>query len=205
METVIMGGDFNIHINPLLDKVQKMTDKYDSIIYRKELISFLETNNLVDIWRIMNPDRKFFTWHRNEQKSRLDYFFVSEHLLNTVVNAEILPSVHSDHCLLTAAFTNIIDQQSGRGFWKFNSSLLYDDEYVANIKEIIRQVDSQYKSTPDKRLVWELLKLNIRNFTIPYCVKRKKKNNQICACLFVGLTPDNRSFVLINLLQAMLC
>ena len=67
----------------------------------------------------------------------LDYFFVSEHLLNFSHKINILPGVHSDHSLLQAHFQSGNTSVKGKGFWKFNASLLGDREYVDQIKKII--------------------------------------------------------------------
>ena len=58
---------------------------------------------------------------------------------------------------------------------KFHSSLLHDTNYVEKIKPIITESAEKYKNMSDKGLVWELIKLEIRNFTIPYCIDKKLK------------------------------
>ena len=63
----------------------------------------------------------------------------------------------------------------GKGFWKFNSSLLHDTNYVEKINPMITESAAKYKNMSDKGLVWELIKLEIRNFTIPYCIDKKRR------------------------------
>ena len=72
-DNIIIGGDFNCPLNPLLDK------KGGILIPRANVIRAIETLkenfSLQDIWRVKNPDLKSFTW---SQKSpfvfcRLDY------------------------------------------------------------------------------------------------------------------------------------
>ena len=41
-----------------------MPEHNDNQNYRIDITSFLEINSLVDVWRTLNPDEKFFTWHR---------------------------------------------------------------------------------------------------------------------------------------------
>ena len=62
----------------------------------------------------------------------------------------------------------------GPGFWKFNNTLLEDEEYVTLIRELIPQIREKYYSILDKRLLWELMKLEIRGETIKFA-KRKSK------------------------------
>lgn len=66
--------------------------------------------------------------------------------------------------------------RGGRGQWKFNVSLLGDENFVSNIKQIIRKTNDKYHyNMMDKCIVWELIKLNIRNYTIPYSINKKGK------------------------------
>ena len=62
----------------------------------ENLNSFLDTNNMVDAWRTLNTNTKMFTWHRGNKRSRLDYIFCSEHLLNVLTDVSILPGIHSE-------------------------------------------------------------------------------------------------------------
>jgi hypothetical protein len=70
------------------------------------------------------------------------------------------------------------DLPRGRGFWKFNTSLLHDDIYVKEIKNIIKQCEKDYSTMIDKGLAWELTKFEIRSHTLPYCIKKKKKREE---------------------------
>ena len=142
-EFSIIAGDFNIALNHNKDTKNYIHENNPNA--REALKNEIEQNNLIDIWRELHPDDKTFTWHKfNENKqSRLDYFLVSASLLPFVVNADIIPGFCSDHSAITleidfAKFTR------GRGFWKFNSSLLSDPKYVAGVKDIIKRVVAQY-------------------------------------------------------------
>ena len=63
------------------------------------------------------------------------------------------------------------------GSWKFDNSLLHDEEYINIIKQCIVDTLSQYEVSNDDgiitysiddQLLWEMLKLNIRGKTISY-------------------------------------
>jgi exonuclease III len=179
-ENIIIGGDFNLYLIPKLDKLDTMPDTNDNPTYRKEIISFLETESLVDVWRVLNPSVRFFTWNRGiNQKSRLDYLFMSDHILNIVSKCEILPGIQSDHSLLKIAIDNSISHKGGKGFWKFNSSLLHDTDYVLNIKYIIKNSGTKYQYLLDKSLIWELIKMDVRNCTVAYSIAKKQKQNSL--------------------------
>ena len=171
----ILGGDLNLYMNPRLDKMDNSSDHNDNWNFRADVCSFMETNNIVDAWRTVNPDKRCFTWHRAEKRSRLDYVLTSEHLLNFIDDVNILPGIQSDHSLLKLSLKSGNKHEKGRGFWKFNSSLLHDPVYVDKIKKAIRETAQNYEGLEDKRMLWEIIKLEIRTQTIPYCVMKKRQ------------------------------
>ena len=120
-EPTILRGDYNLYMNPLLDKLDQSHEQQDSRNYSSDMSSYIEVNNMVDICRAINPDRTFFTWHRG---SRLDYIFTSEHILDYVDECNILPGNHTDHSPLRLSLKIGNTSDNGRRFWKFSASLL---------------------------------------------------------------------------------
>ena len=45
---VIIGGDYNVYVNPALDKIDGMGENSDNGNFRMDLTSYLDVNNLVD-------------------------------------------------------------------------------------------------------------------------------------------------------------
>jgi exonuclease III len=176
-ENLLIGGDFNLYLNLKLDKLDSMSNKGDNPVYRAEIKSMLETLDLNDAWRTLNPLSRRYTWHSRGRSSRLDYFFVSDHLLNTITDYKILPGLHSDHSILKITLQSDFTTR-GRGYWKFNSILLHDPEYVSNIKKLIEESKKEQNNIEDKGLAWEVVKLKIRSFSVPYCINKKKKRNK---------------------------
>ena len=174
---LILGGDWNLYLSVLLDKLHSMSDGNDNATYRINLKSFLEVHNLVDVWRTINPYEKVFTWHRGHKRSRLDYFFISEHLLNKLETVKILPGIHSDHSLIHLSLDSVTTTARGKGFWKFPEKLLHDQEYVVKLKDIIKSKTNEY-TIEDLGLKWDLIKMDIRNFTVPYCSYKKKETSK---------------------------
>ena len=150
----ILAGDFNIALDPSKDTKNYIHDNNPNA--REALKAKIEQNNMFDIWRELHTDESTFTWHKfNENKqSRLDYFLVSASLRPFVVKADIIPGFCSDHSAITLEldFSKFI---RGRGFWKFNSSLLYDNEYVMGIKKLIKRVVAQYAIIDDNSKFYE--------------------------------------------------
>ena len=139
----IFSGDFNVVLNP-----QKDTKNYQHVNNphaMQALQNQIQQYNLIDIWRELHPDERKYTWQKyNENKqSRLDYFLISASLLPFVQNASIIPGFCSDHSgiELEIDFSKFV---RGRGFWKFNTSLLSDPNYLTLIKKTIKRVVAQY-------------------------------------------------------------
>ena len=83
-----------------------------------------------------------------------------------------------DHCAveLFKLFiqSDSLNEKAGPGFWKFNSSLLEDESYITELKENIK---NKYQCVEDKGLKWDLMKMEVRDFTIAFA-KRKAKNKR---------------------------
>ena len=78
---------------------------------------------------------------------------------------------------------SISTQSNPRGpsFWKLNTSLLSDLDYVKSIKKTIQKVSKQYESDNDvdEVLLWEMIKMQIRADSISFAKqKRFKQKNQ---------------------------
>ena len=173
-ENIIIGGDFNLCLNPKIDRQDNMSHKNDNLTYRNEVSSLLESMELSDCFRILFPSLRRYTWHSRGKSFHLDYFFISEHLLNDLESFKILPGLHSDHSILKIKLVNS-NPTRGKGIWKFNNSLLHDINYVTEIKKIILNCEIEYKNLQDRGLAWEMTKMEIRSFSVPFCVKKGKK------------------------------
>ena len=81
-----------------------------------------------------------------------------------------------DHNALKAVF-EINSLQCGPGYWKMNSSVLKDQQYLQEVHATIDNTLRQYQDIKSYQLVWEILKINVKEYIIFYCVNRKKDNN----------------------------
>jgi hypothetical protein len=89
-----------------------------------------------------------------------------------------MPGVHSDHSIISVEIGKNLETR-GKGFWKFNSSLLHDPDYVFEVKNIIKKSEQELNHYTDKGLIWEIVKLRIRSVSIPYSINKKKVKNQL--------------------------
>ena len=179
-ENIIIGGDFNCALT--------MRDKEGGNPVTRKLPVINEINrlcnlyNLCDICRSLNPDVKQFTWRDKSFKvqCRLDYFLTSNELSNLASDCSIIYAPKPDH---SVAQINLIakefKQKKEPGFWKFNTSFLEDHQYVIELRENLPEFKSKYQSVEDLGLRWDLIKMEIRGFTVKYSkIKARKRRDE---------------------------
>ena len=185
-DTIILGGDWNVPLDYNMDTVNYRGKNNTKA--NQEVKSMMQNLDLVDVWREINTHDRKYTWFGpNNKKSRLDYLLVSTDMQNYIVNADMDFAYKSDHSPVNIEI-EFINQERGRGTWKFNNSLLGDQEYVELIKITINEVIGQYRIDDNENfensqfsidaiLLWETLKLMIRGKTIRYASFKKRERD----------------------------
>ena len=171
--TIIVGGDFNTVVDIDMDK--KNGNLNNNKRNRDKLNNILQNNDINDIWRILNPNTKHYTWHSNTKPTifcRLDYLLVSSNLVNKITKSNITTGFRSDHSLVY--FNIIIDNQPrGPGFFKLNNSVILEPAYQNKIKQSIQEI-SEINKNANPNTLWQIIKGAIRNETIKYTSFKKK-------------------------------
>ena len=164
---VIVGGNFNLFLDAELDaKGGRPTLKKRSVA---NLISIIERFTLVDTWRVRNQNKRRYTFRQSHQagylQRRLDYFFVSNSLQGSICQTDIQVAFCTDHSPITLSLKPINNLPRGRSLWKFNNSLLQNDEYLQKMKTAIVETKQQLDSEQIKhdQVRWEYLKFKIRD------------------------------------------
>ena len=140
----------------------------------------MEEFSLFDIWRLRNHDKRQFTWRGKGRggiiQSRLDFFLISVSLESEIDNTTFKPGFGTDHSLINLNIKLLEGQEKGKGFWKFNNSLLKDKDYMKKVKETIAKAlsDNQFNN---KRILWDFIKCKIRT-TMNYSSHKAKYRNQ---------------------------
>ena len=136
-ESKILSGDFNCCMT------SKDKDGGEPVTVKQPVINQIEnlakSFNLVDTWRKKYPNRQEFTWQNTNLKVsfRLDYFFASSSLVNDFTKCNISETAISSHrsmislSLLSAQSA----QKGGSSFWKFNNSLLQDENFIESLEQ----------------------------------------------------------------------
>ena len=172
---IISGGDMNILMNPALDR-DGGNARYNKDVM-SQVDSWLESCDLIDIWRVRNPNVRQYTWRQPTPliQSRLDYWFVSDVMQDIISAVEISPAINSDHSAICMKISSNFNDMKGPSYWKFNNSLCDDKQYCDELATKIKDWLIKYDNVTDARLVWELLKFEIRGFTQTYSKKKARE------------------------------
>ena len=175
-DNIICGGDWNCIFDVTIDKAGGKNIHAGIVA---EMKSFMEKLELIDVWRIRNPDKKRFTFRQKTPliQSRLDYFLISNGVQDLTSETDIAASVSSDHSCIIIKLNVLQNEKKGKGYWKFNSQHLKDEEFVAGISELITNCMKDYDAIIDRRVSWELIKYEIRKYCIKYGAKKRKEMN----------------------------
>ena len=90
-------------------------------------------------------------------------------------SCEIKYALHCDHSSVSMDIQIQAQRSRAPGFWHFNSSLLEEKDFTDDLTEKIPLFMEKFKNVEDRRLLWEMIKMEIRMFTMAYS-KQKAKN-----------------------------
>jgi len=194
--TIIACGDWNMVLNQEMDTKNYLRE--NNVKAKRVVMEMCETMELSDPWRSLHESRKRYTWRQYNpvKMARLDFFLVTNDILNNVLACDILPSYKSDHSAIVLDIM-LSDSQRGKGYWKFNKSLLYEVEYIKLVQNCIQEnirryaLEGQDSNSPEVKLsindqlFFEVLKMEIRGQSIRYgsrrkCVITEKKKELEC-------------------------
>ena len=172
----IIGGDFNLVMDPQLDRSK-------DIMYNEEaqmmVKSFMEAEEICDVWRSMHNEQKIFTWSWFNSKTKTlswsctDMFLTLVSMMPSVVKCEVLPSILSDHSLLLMEFDMGI-QHRGPGIWKLNDEWLDCEDYTDMILKGFESVSKTFGYLNDTPY-WDMMKFELANISKEYALKKGQK------------------------------
>ena len=165
-----IGGDFNC-IDCISDRVSGALDKSSSALTKLK-----NDLNLLDVWRHCNPTEKGFTYvdpTRNGHNSRIDLWLVPKLISNKIKSCTIVQAPAPDHKAVVLE-VHTTERKRGPGYWKMNNSILNDEEYKKGITELYHNTLDEYGDRVSHTLLWDFLKLKIKEYTIAYCKMKSK-------------------------------
>lgn len=176
---LVLGGDFNCPLENIDKKGGKDISSRKNVI--QSIVEMSNNLNLVDIWRLQHLSHERFTWQNSSGKirCRLDYWLISKHLIPHTSKTDVNSYYDSDHSPIYMEIQYKNSQKSpGPGFWKFNNSLLDNEEFVTHLKFFLTHAKEKHRDTKDKRLYWEMIKMEIRDFCIRFSKRRAKAKRE---------------------------
>jgi len=102
---------------------------------------------------------------------------VSDVIKEDVVYSEIIHAPVSDHDAVVVCF-NTDHEKRGTGYWKLNASVLHEEKYQSDIRDIISDTIREYTGS-ENTLIWELIKIRVREYSIRYCTIRNRSKCQL--------------------------
>ena len=169
----IVGGDFNLILDNSIDRRGEGMHKHENA--RKTVVNSLEILDLIDIWREKYEEKPGFTWRRSTPRpiqERLDFFLLTEEMTQFLENLYPLPGYRSDHDMVILDISFEISKR-GPGYWKFNTSLLRDKDFVEGMNKLL-EIELGQNYYTSKRMKWETTKQAIRQSSMQYAARKHK-------------------------------
>ena len=178
-DNIIIGGDFNLVLDLEKDKSGGLPKTHQNCL--KIIKEFSEKLDLVDIWRTLHPETSRYTWRRRSSnvQCRLDFFLISQSVANITALSDIHPGYKSDHSMIILKLS-LHSNSRGPGLCKLNASFLTELDYINQIKETIQETFHEYRDDDfvNLSLLWEMIKLKVREKSLSYAKHRKKQTKQ---------------------------
>lgn len=180
---IILCGDFNC----AMEKIDRNMNKSDkSATHLNNLKLHL---NVSDSFRQLHPSTIKYTYSNlsASYQSRIDYIFISDFLKGFNKNIVIKPVPKiADHKAVVLSLR--IENSRVNGYWKLNNNWLQNDIYCESIITIISETCNEYNWLDDKRLIGDLCKINIKEFSIKFAVNMARQKNA-----FIKILEDDIS------------
>ena len=190
----IICGDYNLVLDPIIDSYNYKHINNPNA--RSAVLNMMTDINLSDIYRELNPTCKRYTWRKRNpiKQGRLDFFLITNTMADLIKECDIKAGYRSDHSIITMDIL-LNNFSQGKGTWKFNNSLLMNQEYLNMVNMLIKEEVAKYAvpvyssdyigNSPDNisftiedELFLEVLFLRIRGETIKFASQIKKEVNR---------------------------
>lgn len=187
---LLLAGDFNC-VERRSDCTYKQEKKDSSVPALKQLF---EANDLVDIAVGKCPTIKYTHW-QGTSHARLDRIYISGELCPSTAVYQVKPVAFTDHGLVLGDIkTKQKSQRNPRVLpWKLNESILRDEEFVSEIRNMIEGLRERGVDAP----AWDLFKAEVRLKAIDHSLKKamqKKKEVEALLQSLVTIVKEEEKF-----------
>lgn len=130
----IIGGDFNCHLNPVIDKSPPGKPLLSS--HAKFVNAFCEDMDYEDVCRAQHLADKEYTFFSNVSQSstRIDCFLLPKTSLCFVISNSIGPIIICDHAAVFLQYT-LSHPPARTRYWKFKPFILTDDKFATYFRD----------------------------------------------------------------------
>ena len=140
--------------------------------YNNYLHKLCDTIDLVDIWKLQNPESVRYTRRKKTKyglaQSRIDFFLISSNLEYTAKFSDILPGLKSDHSLLQICLLLEDQPKRGKGLWKMNTNLLGNEDFINLIKATIREAKLDVSNLKVQEMAWDYINVEFGQNQFPF-------------------------------------
>ena len=180
---IIIIGDFNLTLNNDLDRLGTASNNSRA---KQVLEGIIEEYSLNEIWRDTHEGIKEYSWIKNMnteslKASRIDFCLTTSIVTKWVYDCFYLNGVYTDHRALVVII-NIMNKERGPGYWKLNSSLLYNPEYTDKITVLLLK-DIKLSVNMEDKSRWEWLKKKIKIYTQNFARAKSNEENLVISQL----------------------
>lgn len=169
----ILGGDLNVWLSPTLDYIGGPNGRPRAHAGAPHLRHFMQAHTLTDTFREQSPDEIRTSRRPGPRlfpRTRIDLWLTPPHTNHTfTVKHRNAARLYSDHQPVELTVTKTTDTVSrGKGFWKFNCSLLEDDDFVAQMTSELKAVVARAGDFASHGAHWEAIKQLARTEATAY-------------------------------------
>ena len=172
----VLLGDFNMVLDLGKDRSGGNPRKLHT--YGSEnLVDFISEHDLTDAWRYKHPDGRGFSW-RNQFyniKSRIDRVYLPVSWLGCLKSVRVCPFSWSDHDEVSINVDLPTPVKRGPGFWKFNTSLLEDQEFNDHISLFVGEWERDRHNYSDACHWWDMGKYHWKRIAIQHSTRLAKQ------------------------------
>ena len=137
---------------------------------------FESETGIVNPFRVHSPKQRIYSFVSNAGKSRGDRVYVNEENVPNIADHKyLLTPFNNAHKILSVTFKD--QQKRGNSYWKFNSSVLNDNAYIAMFRQTIFNVDKL--NILGKQKWWVIFLTCIRSKTLAYTTHKRSIENSM--------------------------
>lgn len=165
----VVGGDFNLVLNPLLDRSAPKTSSLSKAA--AALNQGMKDRGIVDVWRNLYPNQKDFSFFSPVHNTHsIDMFLVPLDMME----CSYLAATFSDHNPIKLSWMSDTQQPTARR-WRFKNYMLKDLEFISYMTTNIAIFLEANSNSSSHANIWDALKAYMRGHIFSYSAHKAKQ------------------------------